>query len=394
MASRKAAGTPLVQYVEHDEDGWQPIVFKDGGKKQKVTYTWFRGDHCNYGPTSTHLEDWEGYRDYFLHGFAPSAPHITPHTRITAFGSCFAANISAWLARRNYQVLNKSEQSGAYVIRMGEGMVHTPSIRQQFEWALEGRKPEVELWHGYDASAFGYDESVRLETRELFLSTDLFILTLGLSEVWYHKKTGDVFWRAIPKDKFDPVTHGFRTIGVTENADNIQAIIRMIRTHVPDAKVIVTLSPIPLVATFRDNACTSSNAVSKASLRMAIDTVMNSDEFRDVLYYWPSYEIVMDGFLGKWMPDRRHVKKPILNFIMSLFEQIWCVGGIEQRAMCLALLKAKAADGSIKASTFEKILAMTPEQVAGFVSRLEQRDRLRLAKTVSLAFPPKSGRTG
>jgi hypothetical protein len=196
----------------------------------------------------------------------------------------------------------------------------------------------------------------------------------------------DVFWRAIPQESFDPQIHGFRTISLEENTENLRAIIKMIRTHIPSAKVIVTLSPIPLVATFRNNACTASNAVSKASLRMAIDAVQTSGEFKDTLYYWPSYEIVMAGFIAKWRPDRRHIKKPILDFIMTLFEHTWCDGGIEPKDMALALLKAKAADGTIKATTFKKLFTMTPKQIEDFIARLTKRKRLRLAKSVAAAF--------
>ena len=48
----------------------------------------------------------------------------------------------------------------------------------------------------------------------------------------------------------------------------------VIRKHRPDARIVVTLSPIPLMATFRPVSCMVANSVSKASLRCAIDTVM------------------------------------------------------------------------------------------------------------------------
>ncbi len=46
-------------------------------------------------------------------------------------------------------------------------------------------------------------EECRIATRKLFEATDLFVITLGLCEVWYRKDTNQVLWKAVPKDKFD-----------------------------------------------------------------------------------------------------------------------------------------------------------------------------------------------
>lgn len=369
-----------------DPDGMKPMRFTDGGRRQTVTSGWYRGEHCNFGPTLHHLENWEGYRDYFLGGHVPDAPAITPATQITAFGSCFAVNIGNWLSRRNFRILNKDAASKAYVVQMGEGFVTSYSILQQFQWAFEGTTPAVDLWHGYDAKAFGYDEAVRAETLRLFNETDFFILTFGLSEVWYDKPTGEVFWRAIPRDRFDPERHGFRMVTPEENHANIKAIVDLIAKHRPEAKVLMTLSPIPLVATFRPVPCMSANAISKASLRLAIDRLMPEGSLDGRAFYWPSYEIVMDGFLRKWEPDRRHVKRPILDFIMTLFEKAWCVDGVSETDLGKAHLAAKVADGSVRSSTVAKLDAMTGDERRAFADLLVKKKRPRLAETVLLAY--------
>jgi hypothetical protein len=333
--------------IIQDPEGLTSMRFHDGGKRQSATYTWFRGEHCNFGPTSDHLGSWQGYAEYFLKGLLPREPLIDSNTRITAFGSCFAANISAFLASKQYNVLNCQRESKAYIVRAGEGFVNSYSILQQLRWAFEATQPSVELWHGYDAAAFGYDESIRRETLAIFKDTDLFILTLGLSEVWYDKPSGEVFWRAIPRDKYDPKRHGFRTVSPSENFENIQETLRIIRTHRPSANIILTLSPIPLIATFRPVPAPVANSFSKASLRCALDRIFCDKTEDDPIYYWPSYEIVQDGFLKKWEKDLRHVKKPLLAFIMRLFEQHWCEGGSTEKELCQALFAAKISDGSL-----------------------------------------------
>ncbi len=262
-----------------------------------------------------------------LHGLAPAQPIITPATKITAFGSCFAENISDWLVRRNFRVLTKDDSnSDAYVVSMGEGMVNSFAILQQFEWAWENRTFSQPLWHGYKAEDFGYNEEIRLKTKSIFDETEVFILTFGLSEVWYDVPTGNVFWRTIPKDVYDPERHKFRVSTVDENTANIRRIYELIRRHRPKAKIIVTLSPIPLIATFRDISCIAANMVSKSVLRVAIDQVWAEHRSDGYLNYWPSYEIVMDVFRQPLISDNRHPKKEVLNYVMTLFEHFWCIG--------------------------------------------------------------------
>ncbi len=304
------------------------IHFAIDRQRQQADYTWFRGEHCNFNPRSENLRRPRDVAAHVLHGWLPDAPVIGPSTRIAAFGSCFAEHISVWLARRDFSVLTRKDGAykSSYLVRFGEGMVNTFAIRQQFEWAFEGKRAEGELWHGYDARAFGYDEEVRRATRALFDQTDVFVITLGLSEVWYDSLTGGVLWRAVPRDKFDPARHKFRVSSVEENRDNIRAIYDLMRTHRPDAKVIFTLSPIPLVATFRPISCITANSVSKAVLRVALDEALRDIRDEGRAFYWPSYEIVNDIFDRQWLPDRRHVKGEVLDFIMTLFENHWCVG--------------------------------------------------------------------
>lgn len=130
--------------------------------------------------------------DFVFKGLVPDAPFINADRTVIAFGSCFANNISRYLNTIGYNVATKRDAI-AYVSRMGDGIVNTYAIRQQFEWAWENKIPQVELWHDYKALEFGYDERVRLRTKELFDIGDLFIITLGLSEVWHDEVTGEVF---------------------------------------------------------------------------------------------------------------------------------------------------------------------------------------------------------
>lgn len=315
----------MSETADERPQGAVDVPFQHTWKRGADFRTWFRGEHTNYNPTLARLAAADSAFDYVLKGWLPEKPLIDRTTQITAFGSCFAANISNWLARRNFRVLNKGEEAkNAYVVTMGEGMVNSFVIRQQFEWAWENKIFEQALWHGYKAEEYGYDEAVRLETKRIFDETEVFILTFGLSEVWYDEPTRNVFWRTIPKDVYDPTRHKFRLSTIEENRENILAIYDLIQKHRPDAKVIVTLSPVPLIATFRNVSCITANSVSKATLRVALDEAVATRRHDGRLFYWPSYELVNDVFHAPFRPDRRHFPSPILDHIMRLFESAWC----------------------------------------------------------------------
>ena len=312
--------------------------------------------------------------DQVLKGWLPDAKPIKPDTKITAFGSCFASNISDWLSKRNFRVLNKGQDATrAYVVTMGEGMVNSFVIRQQFEWAWEGRVFDQPLWHGYKAEEFGYDPEIQAETKRIFDETDVFILTFGLSEVWYDEPTGNVFWRTIPKEVYDPCRHKFRVSTVAENRKNLAAIYKLIRKHRPDAKIIFTLSPIPLIATFRDNSCLTSNSVSKSVLRVAIDEVVRAFGHEEHLFYWPSYEIVTDIFKSPWKPDRRHPQTRVLRYIMTLFEHHWRDSPADNPAPDLRIAWARAC----------AVSGLLPYEMEDILHR---RRKFRLRRTLNSDF--------
>ena len=366
-----------------DKDAAVRHVFQTTSRHGPEFRTWFRGEHTNFNPTLAKMAATDAAMSFVLDGWIPEAPEIDPDTRITAFGSCFAVNISNWLSRRNFRVLNKSDEDAkAYVVTMGEGMVNSFVIRQQFEWAWENKVFEQALWHGSKAEEFGYDEAVRLETKKLFDETEVFILTFGLSEVWYDEPTGNVFWRTIPKDAYDPDRHKFRVASVEENRENIRAIYDLIRRHRPDAKIIVTLSPVPLIATFRDVSCIAANSVSKASLRVAIDEVVRAVRDEGHMFYWPSYELITDVFRNPFKPDRRHMPGEILDHVMRLFEVAWCRGTpITEAELLESWVRANVRAGNLPADLRDELRSRRPFRIRDYLRdhRLHDDDEVDAA---------------
>lgn len=299
----------------------QITVVRDG-RTAIFNGSWYRGPHTNFIPSKEDLRQADALDTYVMPGFVPSAPFIDRQTPITAFGSCFAANITHFLGERGYAICGQGLDLNAHIIRFGEGIVNTFAIRQQFEWALTGREFPQSLWISEGKEIARKDAEVRETTREIIQGTDVFIITLGLAEIWYDRPSGEAFWRAVPASLFDPERHGFRVSTVAENFDNLVATLDLIRAARPNAAVVLTLSPIPLMATFRPVSCLTANAVSKATLRVALDQVMAQG--RDNVFYFPSYEMVTGACFDPFEEDNRHPRAEVIAAIMACFERHYC----------------------------------------------------------------------
>ena len=78
------------------------------------------------------------------------------------------------------------------------------------------------------------------------------------------------------------------------------------------------------MATFRPISCLVANAVSKGTLRCALDEALdNTDE--DSVYYFPSYELALCSGVNPFKDDNRHIKLGVVNGIMTIFERYFCV---------------------------------------------------------------------
>jgi hypothetical protein len=300
-------------------------VVSDGEHPKRMGSSFYRGDVVNYAPYRRDYAADDFLERYILKGWMPEAPPLDRETKITAFGSCFASHITKHLMAIGYNT-SQGRAPDIYISSMGEGLVNTYSILGQFEWALQNKHQPVDLWHGFKAEGYGYDERIRRRTRRVFLETEFFVITLGLSEIWYDEITGGVFWRAVPMSAFDASRHKFRVSSVDETKANLNAIYKLIRDHVPNAKVLFTLSPIPLAATFRPVSCLTASSVSKAILRAGLDEFLRqwADDLNDRLFYFPSYEILHNAFVDPWMDDGRHPSPSIIKSILKTFEAVYC----------------------------------------------------------------------
>lgn len=278
--------------------------------------------HVQFTPSKGQLYRKGGVERYVLRGWAPKTPFIKKNTKITAFGSCFAQEIVKHLRSRGYGI-NKSKylDEGLNLYFYGAGLVTTHAIRQQFEWVYTGAHVEGQAWDYDKGTKVIADEELRRATKKVFDETNVFILTCGLSEIWYNTETGEPYWRK-PVDG-DQKKYGFKVANTSENVENLEAIYSIIREHRPDAHIILTLSPVALKATFRPIGVVSANCASKSILKAALDEFFRNHEDDEKLFYWPSYEIVNDYIKDPFKDDLRHIREEVVSLIMNLFSRLY-----------------------------------------------------------------------
>ena len=280
----------------------------------------------NLYPSQQQLEQINAVDTFIMEGLIPAEPFITRKDTIATIGSCFTGNVSTFLRHNGFDVpiLNKDYGGNLSTGSFSDEVFNTYLLRYLFELAY-GETPI----HGDDYDVVNQHNRKTVfsvsDIRETFARATVFIITLGLSEVWYNKKTGKVYKTAKSVGEYDSELHDFRLTSVQENFDNIDYVYNAIRQNNPSAQIIFTLSPVPLKATFRQIAAAPANSVSKAILRVALDQLSTEYNRDSRLHYFPSYELITDCLPNPFGPDRRYVNKKTVNFAMTLFARHYVV---------------------------------------------------------------------
>ena len=258
-----------------------------------------------------------------LGGWKPKAPLIQADTNVLAFGSCFASYFILWLGDHGF---NRGRARSPYsmLVRFGFGFENVPVVAQQLRWAFGEFDGRHALWfeegHRVDAT-----EEQRGEARALLEDAEVLILTLGLSEVWYDAVTGEPLWRAVPARSFDAQRHVFRVLTVAETVAALEEVHRLRERFLPRLKIIFTVSPIRLRATFRPISAVTANSASKAILRASVDEFLRAhpDEVGQTYFYFPSYELVTDVAPEPFTRDNRHVYRSVVDRTLALFTRFY-----------------------------------------------------------------------
>jgi hypothetical protein len=282
---------------------------------------------------------------------SPFTPFISPKFKIHredklfAIGSCFARGIEGALLARKMDVLSAAPEFASFqpasslTSALGyTNKYNTYSIYNELSWALDPKAsfPKdsiIDVGDGlyYDPHTnpalelANLDETLRRRSivRQVNARTSqcrVVIITLGLVEVW-RDTVADTFINTTPVPealRHHPNRYEFHVTSFSENLANLEKIHALLTAfgH-PQLQIIVTVSPVPLMATFSENDVVVANSYSKSLLRTAAQEWAS---LHDNIHYFPSYEIVQHSERSTtWMEDLRHVQGKIVNHIMDLF---------------------------------------------------------------------------
>ena len=153
--------------------------------------------------------------------------------------------------------------------------------------------------------------------RAMVAETDVLILTLGLSEVWRNKEDKRCFYLIPPPGVLDLDKHEHVLQRPEECIADLERFYEIVHEHNPSLRLITTLSPVPLMATYFDRHAVVSDAASKATLRTALHWF--NQNHPEVIYF-PSYEMAVRTPDWPYDADNRHVKRgPVVDRIMRRF---------------------------------------------------------------------------
>lgn len=275
---------------------------------------------------------------------------ISRDTRVGTAGSCFAQHIARKIGEIgfNYFVpedgaalspeLRKHRNFGMFSARYGN--VYTvEQLRQLVEEVFDARSPTEVSWQrpdgrhvdpyrpqiepdGFsDPDRVVAERKVHLKSVErVFRESELFIFTLGLTEAWRSKIDGSVFPIApgVVAGSFDPQQHEFHNFNVNEVVASLFWSLNRLSQVNPTVRVLLTVSPVPLIATFEDRHVLVSTTYSKSVLRVAAQAAADQFAFVD---YFPSYEIITGSATGGlyYESDQREVNRLGVSHAMRCF---------------------------------------------------------------------------
>ena len=281
---------------------------------------------------------------------------ITPDDKIATAGSCFAQHIGKHLRANGFCLMDvepapiglaaeKLNQFGYNIYSARYGNIYTTRQLLQLSEEAFGLRPLINrVWTDEKGRYFdpfrpsvepdGLDSEEEVlrhrefhvgKVRLLLEECDVFVFTLGLTEVWQERDSGIVFPTApgtIAGD-YNPEIYEFKNLEVEEIVSDFLAfrdLINSKREEIgrPALRVLLTVSPVPLAATASGNHVMVATSYSKAVLRAAAGKL--SDCHPDIDYF-PSFELISNPWFSgcHFDEDLRSVKNSSVAFVMETF---------------------------------------------------------------------------
>jgi hypothetical protein len=305
-----------------------------------------------------HFESWQvwpgSYDNPPLDGLYPMPDgcdlRITKSTPVASMGSCFAREVKNVLVREGFSYINEevSHPAAVHASAAWERVYNVFCMRQILEYTFGQWNPALRWWQAPLSGKIQdpyrrivlYDDPDQAETdfqnhkkcsRKALEQAEVFILTLGLTEIWEDTIDGSVI--SLPSGPYfnergDISRYRFRVSRYAENLANLERIYSLMSEHNPRCRIIVTISPVHLWATFReDSDVISASCNSKSTLRAVADEFVARHEN---VYYFPAFEIatIYRPMMGQSIftegRENFHVNNETIELIMKSFFQFYC----------------------------------------------------------------------
>lgn len=234
-----------------------------------------------YPQTNDFLGDFQKLiKDHIAPNFADAEKFIRKSTRFFTMGSCFARTLSRHLSESGY---------ASHHLEIAEHINTTFANKVFVDWLTN---PNMDESLGRRFAELLPPNWTKERTLAILAESDVFILTLGVAPAFFDKATGDF---VLPRpsalnSRALAEKYSYRTTSVKENVDNVLHLIGFIRNVSPAIKIVVTVSPVPLQASFEYRSAVQADCLSKSTLRLVAQEVVYNSGLSDILY-WPSFEI-------------------------------------------------------------------------------------------------------
>jgi hypothetical protein len=273
--------------------------------------------------------------------------------KIATAGSCFSQTIAKTLINGgfNFYVSEQppEELSREAAAAMGYGLFSarfgnvysTRQLLQLFQRAYSEFIPADVAWLRHDEKFIdpfrpqlepdGYCSvedvvTARIEhlgaVRTMFEQANVFIFTMGLTEAWAAKCDGAIFPVApqVVSENIDSNDYVFCNLTVSQMISDLNEFIQKLRAVNGTVRLLFTVSPVAMIATYEKQHVLVSNTYSKSAIRAAIGEVVRQYDYVD---YFPSYEVVTGGHSG-WRylaSDLRTITDEGVDRVVQLFSK-------------------------------------------------------------------------
>lgn len=282
---------------------------------------------------------------------------LGPDDKVVSAGSCFAARIAKFVRTSGLTYLFsddrldlgedtvREESPAIFSLRYGN-IYTTRHLLQLLQRVTgdrtitpptavdkEGRyrnlfRPSVLSYSTVDALRRD-DESHLENVKTLLERATVFTFTLGLTEQWIDKET-EITFPSAPGcgfGEFDESKHYFHNSTLSDVVYELHESIKLLRTINPNIAIVLTLSPVPLVATFTNVSAVEATFYSKSLMRQALAQVIadceaDGSETKPPVIYFPSYEVITNPhcITDNFEADMRSISEAGVARVMHHFD--------------------------------------------------------------------------